>query len=46
MISTRKHIYILRPYTQSPPRSIFLAIDRATTKLGMVRRALAECASE
>lgn len=46
MISTRNHIYILRPYTKSPPRSIFLAIDRATTKLGMVRRALAECASE
>lgn len=46
MISTRHHIYILRPYTKSPPRSIFLAIDRATTKLGMVRRALAECASE
>lgn len=44
MISTRRHIYILRPYTKSPPRSIFLAIDRATTKLGMVRRALAECA--
>ncbi len=46
MISTRQHIYILRPYTKSPPRSIFLAIDRATTKLGMVRRALAECAIE
>jgi len=46
MISTRQHIYILRPYTKAPPRSIFLAIDRATTKLGMVRRALAECATE
>jgi DNA-binding response OmpR family regulator len=46
MISTRQHIYVLRPYTKSPPRSIFLAIDRATTKLGMVRRALAECAIE
>ncbi len=43
MISTRQHIYILRPYTKAPPRSIFLAIDRATTKLGMVRRALADC---
>jgi len=43
MISTRQHIYILRPYTRSPPRSIFLVIDRSTTKLGMVRRALAEC---
>jgi DNA-binding response OmpR family regulator len=43
MISTRQHIYVLRPYTKAPPRSIFLAIDRATTKLGMVRRALAEC---
>ena len=46
MISTRHHIYILRPYTRSPPRSIFLVIDRATTKLGMVRRALAECTGE
>jgi len=46
MISTRQHIYVLRPYTRSPPRSIFLVIDRSTTKLGMVRRALAECTGE
>ncbi|MEZ4453290.1 MAG: response regulator [Nannocystaceae bacterium] len=43
MISTRQNIYVLRPFTRSPPRIIVLAIDRATTKIGMVRRALAEC---
>ncbi len=46
MISTRRYIYILRAYTKSPPRSIFLALDRATTTLGMARRALVECVGE
>lgn len=43
MISTRHNIYIFRWYTRSPRRAIFLALDRATTPLGMARRALAEC---
>jgi hypothetical protein len=43
MISTRRYIYILRAYTKSPPRAIFLALDRTTTTLGMARRALTEC---
>lgn len=43
MISTRRHIYLLRPYSKDPPCSIVLAVDRATP-LGMARRALAECA--
>ncbi len=46
MISTRRYIYILRSYTKAPPRSIFLALDRATTTLGMARRALTECVGE
>ena len=43
IISTRHHIFLLRPYTKAPPRSIFVAIDRASAKLGMARLALAEC---
>lgn len=43
MISTRRHIYVLRPFTREPARLIVLVIDRATTKIGMVRLALAEC---
>jgi hypothetical protein len=46
LISTRRYIYILRAYTKSPPRAIFLALDRTTTTLGMARRALTECLGE
>lgn len=46
MISTRRYIYILRAYTKSPPRTIFLALDRATATLGMARRALLGCIGE
>lgn len=46
MISTRRYIYILRAYTKSPPRAIFLALDRTTTTLGMARRALTDCIGE
>lgn len=43
MISTRKNIYIFRGYSREPRQAIFAALDRATTPLGMARRALAEC---
>ncbi|MCB9568209.1 MAG: response regulator [Myxococcales bacterium] len=43
IITTRHHIYFLRPYTRSPPRFIFLATDRTQAKMGMVRLALAAC---
>lgn len=43
LLTTREHIYLLRPFTRDPARMIFLVIDRSMTKLGMVRRALAEC---
>ena len=37
---------LLRAYTKSPPRAIFLALGRTTTTLGMARRALTECLGE
>lgn len=42
MISTRSLIYLVRWYTQSPGRLIFLALER-TTPLGLARRGLAQC---
>lgn len=43
IVTTRRHLYILRPLAQHPPRSLFVALDRARARLGMVRLALAEC---
>ncbi len=43
IVTTRHHIYILRPYMRSPRRFIFLVTDRAKSRLGMVRLALASC---
>lgn len=43
MISTRSLIYLVRWYTKSPGRLIFLALER-TTPLGLARRGLAQCA--
>jgi len=43
IVTTRRHIYIFRPYTRSPRRFIFLATDRASSRLGMIRLALASC---
>jgi len=43
IVTTSHHIYILRPYTSSPRRFIFLATSRASSRLGMIRLALASC---
>lgn len=43
IISTKHQIFILRPFTKEPPRSLFVALDRANTKIGMARLALADC---
>ncbi len=43
IITTRGHIYTLRLYSQSPRRFIFLASERANSRLGMLRLALASC---
>ncbi|MCA9660198.1 MAG: response regulator [Myxococcales bacterium] len=45
IITTRRHLYILRPYSRTPARFLFLATDRAHAKLGMVRLGLADCTS-
>jgi hypothetical protein len=44
IITTRQHLYILRPISSEPPRCLFIALDRASARLGMVRLALADCA--
>ncbi len=41
IISTSDHIFILRHYSRSPLRFVFLAADRARARLGMVRRSFA-----
>lgn len=43
IISTSEHIFILRHYSRSPLRFVFLAADRARARLGMVRRSFAGC---
>lgn len=45
MISTRKYIHLVRWYTRSPRRLLFLTLDRRST-LGLARHALAKCSPE
>jgi len=44
IITTHKNLYILRPASSEPPRCLFIALDRASARLGMVRLALADYA--
>jgi len=44
IITTSQRLYILRPISSEPSRCLFIALDRADARLGMVRLALADCA--
>jgi len=43
IINTQHHVHILRTYSRSPLRFLFMTADRARVRLGMLRLALADC---